>query len=98
MKEIETIDELNAYVLKQIQRVGDGEFSPASLNAIANACGKIVSGINTQLQYSKITGTTPYVGLIKPENKNIKKIEEEIKPIEIKVEQQNEIQSEEQRK
>jgi len=95
MSNIKTMNDVRAYIAKQLDALPSDDSTPAMANAKANLIGKIVSSIAVELKYSHVTGTIPHIDFIPESTKIIKKIGESIKPIEKQVEQQNEIHSQE---
>jgi hypothetical protein len=56
-----TLSELRIVLSEQIERIRDGKATAASVNAISNATGKILSSIKLELEYYKQVGKTPHM-------------------------------------
>ena len=48
-------------LLEEISKLKEGSTTPANVNAVTNASGKIISTVRLQLEYGKMTGKTPEI-------------------------------------
>jgi hypothetical protein len=69
MSDINTINDLRDSLANELKRISSGETTPASANAYANICGKILSSVKLELEYNKMVGTTPKIDFIISQNK-----------------------------
>lgn len=56
MKKSLTLDELREILSDEIHKIRDGQTNAASVNAISNATGKILSSVKLQMEYARLTG------------------------------------------
>jgi hypothetical protein len=49
---------------ENIQRLRDGEASPAVANAIVNSAGSMLRVVKLQMEYAKMTGKTPNIPML----------------------------------
>lgn len=56
-----TLGELRSILSEQIERIRTGQATAASVNAISNATGKILSSVKLELEYHKMIGKTPHM-------------------------------------
>ena len=63
-KEIKTINDLREILIDEIQNLRDGLTTPATINAITNATGKIFSSVKLEMEYAKLKGKKPGVKLL----------------------------------
>lgn len=54
-----TLNELRTILSEQIEKIRAGQATAASVNAISNATGKILSSVKLELEYHKMVGKTP---------------------------------------
>lgn len=47
-----------------IRSLRDGKATPASINALSNATGKILSSVRLEMEYHKLIGTTPDIDVM----------------------------------
>lgn len=59
------INDLREILSQEIDKLREGKTTPASINAITNATGKIFSSIKLELEYAKILGEKPDIRFIK---------------------------------
>jgi hypothetical protein len=71
---LSTVEELRDFMAKDLERVSKGETTPATANAAANLCGKILQSVKLELEYNKITGTHPNISFLGNLNKKVKGI------------------------
>lgn len=64
---IKNMDDLREFLSNEMQKVADGDSTPASANACANLGGKLLSTFKVELQYSSISGKTPDIGFLNKE-------------------------------
>lgn len=69
-----TLNELRGILSDEIQRLRTNETSPANVNAISNASGKILSTIKLELEVTKLLGRQPkgVAGLLGSEDGSVK--------------------------
>ncbi|MCC6254831.1 MAG: hypothetical protein IT276_07955 [Ignavibacteriaceae bacterium] len=58
------INDLREILSQEIDKLREGKTTPASINAITNATGKIFSSIKLQMEYAKILGEKPNIKFI----------------------------------
>lgn len=58
------INDLREILSQEIDKLREGKTTPASINAITNATGKIFSSIKLQMEYAKILGEKPDIKFI----------------------------------
>ena len=62
------INDLREILSEEIDKLRAGKTTPANINAITNATGKIFSSVKLEMEYAKILGEKPdikYLGVIK---------------------------------
>lgn len=59
-----SLDELRTILSDEIRKIQGGETSAASVNAISNATGKILSSVKLQMEYYRLVGKTPDIPLL----------------------------------
>lgn len=59
------IEDLRAILADEITKLRNGETSPANINAITNASGKIFSSVKLEMEYAKLMGMKPNINFIK---------------------------------
>lgn len=59
-----SITGLRNVLWEEIKKVRAGETSPANVNAITNATGKILSTVKLQMEFAKITGQVPNIEML----------------------------------
>lgn len=58
------INDLREILSQEIDKLREGNTTPASINAITNATGKIFSSIKLQMEYAKLLGEKPDIKFI----------------------------------
>lgn len=58
------INDLREILSQEIDKLREGKTTPASINAITNATGKIFSSIKLQMEYAKLLGEKPDIKFI----------------------------------
>lgn len=59
-----TLEDLRAILSDEIHKIREGQTSAASVNAISNATGKILSTVKLEMEYCRLTGRTPNIPLL----------------------------------
>lgn len=59
-----TASDLIDVMAENIQRLRDGEASPAVANAIVNSAGSMLRIVKLQMEYAKMTGQTPDIPML----------------------------------
>ena len=59
-----TAQDLLDVMAENIQRLRDGEASPAVANAIVNSSAAMLRIVKLQMEYAKMTGKTPSIPLL----------------------------------
>lgn len=60
-----TFDEVRGTLSDEIRRLRSGKTTASNINAISNACGKLLASVRTEIELCKFTGRQPKVaGLI----------------------------------
>jgi len=65
------INSLRTILAEEIGKLRDGETTPANVNAITNATGKILSTVKLEMEYHKLLGKTPDIDFIKVHDKKM---------------------------
>lgn len=60
------INDIQILLMEDIHRLRAGETTAANVNATCNAIGKILSTVKMQMEYAKLTGSTPEIPLLGP--------------------------------
>lgn len=66
-----TINDIRGVLAEEINAIRAGNSSPAKLNAIVNATGKILASVRLEMDYIKAVGKTPNISMLngpKPED------------------------------
>lgn len=67
------ITSLRTILAEEINKLRAGETTPANVNAITNATGKILSTVKLEMEYRKLLGKVPDINFIDiPNRKQIK--------------------------
>lgn len=75
--DLTNVVELRNVLCEEISKIRKGETTPANLNAIVNASGKIISSVKLELEYNKAVGIkTPNIDFVRNANNEQKKIKE----------------------
>lgn len=56
-----TMNELRGVLSDEIRKIRSGDTTPANVNAISNASGKILSSIKLELEVMKLLGKKPNI-------------------------------------
>ena len=67
--ELNTVNDMRSILADEIKKLRDGNTTASNVNAIVNASGKILSTIKIEMEYCKLTGTTPRIDFIKKGDK-----------------------------
>ncbi len=59
--EIKTIDDLRQVLLEEITKLRAGKTTPAAINAITNATGKVFTSVKLEIEYRKMLGQKPVI-------------------------------------
>jgi hypothetical protein len=70
------LNSLRESLAVELKKISSGDSTPASANAFANLAGKILSSVKLELEYNKISGTTPNISFIKLQEQQ-KKLEKD---------------------
>lgn len=71
---IKNVEELRDYLASELERVSAGEITPATANASANLAGKILSSVKMELEYNRMSGSSPDIGFLKGLDNKMKRI------------------------
>lgn len=66
IKELSSINDLRVTLLEEIQNLRAGKTTPAHINAITNATGKVFSSLKLELEYAKGLGRKPKLLMLEP--------------------------------
>ena len=58
---IKNINDLRKILSEEIDKLRNGDTTPANINAITNATGKIFSSIKLEMEYAKLLGEKPNI-------------------------------------
>lgn len=72
---LENMDDLRVFIAQELEKVSNGQSTPAAANAVANLGGKMMQTVKMTLEYCKMTGQTPYIPFIGTIKKEPDKIE-----------------------
>jgi len=70
------IQDVRTILAEEIIKLRNEETTPAYVNAITNATGKILSTVKMEIEYAKLIGQTPKIDFIKIDGKKKKQIED----------------------
>ena len=59
------INALREILAEEINMLRAGQTTPANVNAITNATGKILSSVKLEIEYSKLLGKKPVIDFIR---------------------------------
>ena len=62
---IMNVNDLRNMLAEELTKLRNEQTTPASLNAIVNATGKILSTVKLEMEYGKMLGVTPRIDFIK---------------------------------
>lgn len=69
------LTEVREILADEIRRIRAGDASPANVNAVTNAVGKILSTVKLEMDYYRLLGKTPEIGMMRskllPERKAV---------------------------
>lgn len=72
---IKNVEELRDFLAADLERVSNGDITPAVANASANLSGKILQSVKLELEYNAAVGAQPNISFLGNIEKRIKKIE-----------------------
>ena len=61
---IKKLNELREILSDEIQKIRENKTTPANVNAITNATGKILTSIKLEIEYAKLLGKKPEIELM----------------------------------
>ena len=61
-----TLNELRGILSDEIRNVRSGQSTAATVNAVTNASGKILSSVKLEMEYYKMLGQTPNIAALLP--------------------------------
>ena len=61
---VKSLNDLRTILSDEIDKIRSGTTTPANVNAITNASGKIMSSIKLELEYAKLSGKTPKIDFL----------------------------------
>jgi hypothetical protein len=64
-----TISELRKILSEEIDGLRNGNTTPANVNAITNATGKILSSVKLEIEYNKMIGKKPEIDFLDQQKK-----------------------------
>ena len=59
-----SLDDIRQLLSDGIRDLRSGTSSPANINALSNATGKILSSVKLEMEYYRLIGKTPKIGMI----------------------------------
>lgn len=59
------VNNLREMLAEEIQKLREGKTTPASINALTNASGKILQSVKLEMEYAKVLGELPKIKFIK---------------------------------
>ena len=60
-----TINDYREILSEEIDKVRNDVTTPAKINAITNAVGKVLSTVKLEMEYAKLSGTKPNILMLK---------------------------------
>ena len=63
--ELKTVTDVRRVLTEEIEKLRKGDSTAASVNAVVNAVGKILSSVKLEIEYNKIIGKTPDIPFIR---------------------------------
>ena len=72
--EILDVEGLRSILAEEIVKLRNDKTTPAAINAITNAAGKIFSSVKLEMEYAKAIGKKPQINFIKLPKEKQKKI------------------------
>ena len=71
MQPTKTIKDLREILLDEIDKLRAGKTTPANVNAVTNATGKVFTSVKLQMEYQKMIGLKPDIDFVNllPSNK-----------------------------
>lgn len=64
MAEPATINDIRQILMDDIKSLRNGETTPANVNAVCNAVGKVLQTIKMQMEYAKSVGKMPDIPML----------------------------------
>lgn len=64
LKGLKEVTDLRLILADEIHKIREGKTTPANVNAITNASGKILSSIKLEMEYNKLHGRVPWIGFL----------------------------------
>jgi hypothetical protein len=58
------LDDIRVILSESILELRSGKSTPAAINAISNATGKILSSVKLEMEYHKQTGQRPHIKMM----------------------------------
>ncbi len=59
-----SLNDLRAILSDEITKIRNGRSTPATVNAVSNATGKILSSVKLEIEYHKLIGKTPTIPML----------------------------------
>jgi len=69
--ELKTVTDIRDMLTEEITRLRNGDTTPAAVNAIVNATGKVLSTVKMEIDYNKLVGRMPEIPFIKSGQKSL---------------------------
>jgi len=64
VNELRTVNDMRSILSEEIIKLRKGETTAASVNAIVNATGKILSTVKLEIEYNRLVGKMPDISFI----------------------------------
>jgi len=71
IRELQTVNDLRTILSEEIVKLREGTTTAASVNAIVNATGKILSTVKLEIEYNKLVGKMPDIPFIPVSRKKL---------------------------
>lgn len=62
--DLQTVNDIRKMLAEEMKAVIDDKSTPARLNALVNASGKMFSSIKLEIEYNKAIGKTPHIPML----------------------------------
>lgn len=71
---INNVEELREFLSRDLERVSNGDITPAVANASANLSGKILQSVKLELEYNAAVGAQPNINFLGNITKKLNKL------------------------
>lgn len=71
IEKLKTVHDIRTVLAEEIVKLRNGSTTPANVNAIVNASGKILGTVKLEMEYNKLLGKIPEIPFIGVGKKNL---------------------------